>query len=128
MSHEPKPQTDTIRDVDGREIPEHLQAVFASRKVFQQFASALTAFERQVKEAMAANPVAWSRFPVKAFRAALQNLRAQFLLSRPHIVCPFCGAFDSGNCRACKGTGFLTELQAKAVPEELRRRSKENVR
>lgn len=107
-------------DADGRAIPEHLREVFVVAEQFQRFAQTLSTLKGQVRQAVEADPVAWSRFSENAFRAAVAKAHDLLALSGPFIVCAYCGASDSDNCRACKGTGFLTRAQARCVPKEMR--------
>jgi len=108
------------QDADGREIPTHLVGVFGTQGQFERFAQNLSTLKGQVRQAMEANPVAWSQFNENAFRAAISQCHGLLTLSAPFIVCSYCGASESENCRACKGTGFLSKAQARCAPEELR--------
>jgi hypothetical protein len=94
--------------------------VFAEAEQFARFARAISALKREVRQAIEADPVAWSQFADNAFRAEMQQAFGHFKVGAPYLVCPYCGASQSEKCRACRGTGFLSAAQARCVPKELR--------
>jgi len=113
-------QVEVPRDADGREIPPHLIDVFGTQEQFDRFAQILSTLKGQVKQAVEANPIAWSRFNENSFRATITKAHDLLRLSAPFIVCPYCGGSESDKCRMCKSIGFLDELQAHSVPKEMR--------
>jgi ParB-like chromosome segregation protein Spo0J len=65
----------------------------------------------------------WRRFDPSAFQAAMNDAYQQLKAARPYAVCPYCVGGDRGaadNCMACKGSGWLTELEYHNVPRELK--------
>jgi len=113
-------EAEHVKDADGREIPAHLVGVFGAQEQFERFAQTLSTLKGRVKQAVEANPVAWSQFNENAFRAAIEKARDQLTLSGPFVVCSYCGGSDSDKCRACKGSGFLSRAKARCAPKELR--------
>lgn len=118
-----------VVDEDGVEIPEHLKPIFYQVEDFERCANAVSAFKRMVTEMAKTVPAAWDRVSMGQLGALLDQVRAIFKLCRPSLVCPYCGAVDSGQCTACKGTGYLSDQQAHAAAKDLRNinRNKHNL-
>lgn len=115
------PADEAPKDADGRVIPEHLREVFRKTELFDKFAQVLSTLKGQVRQAIEADPVAWSQFSENRFQAALDQAHDLLKLSGPFIICSYCGGDQSDKCRACKGSGFLNRAQTRCVPQELRR-------
>jgi hypothetical protein len=116
----PPAEAETPKDGIGMPIPEHLRGVFAKTPEFYGLARTVSAIKSQVKQAAQADPAAWDRFNLNAFGAGCDNLRDLLTLSGPYAVCLYCRAEQAADCTACKGTGWLSKVQHRAVTKELK--------
>jgi hypothetical protein len=60
-------------------------------------------------------------WPLQEFESHLANARSTIRFSRPYSVCVYCdGKEKKTPCPGCKGKGWLTEVEFKSAPEEMR--------
>ena len=69
----------------------------------------------------------WKQLNISHWKMHISNLRNQIKFARPWAWCSVCGGdggiklkSGKGNCKTCKGKGWLIYLGWRAVPQDMR--------
>ena len=116
----PEPTTTTRRDSVGQAIPENLYEIFDGAGEIMAYADETSSLFGQVCAAAAEHEQVWARCNINDYRATLKKLSANLRLGAPYAVCVYCGGRESSKCVNCKGLGWLSKLQWRVVPEQLK--------
>jgi len=116
----PEPTTKTRRDAVGQEIPANLYDIFDGAGEVLAYADETSSLFGQVCAAAKEHEKVWCRCNINDYRATLKKLSANLRLGAPYVVCVYCGGVQSTKCVQCKGLGWLSKLQWRVVPEELK--------
>lgn len=108
------------KDAAGNEIPEKLQALYASRDDIWKQVSALSRIRDTVNKAIANRDPAWTLLNTTAFQSQYENLRRTLKSAMPHATCCYCGG-KGKKCKACGSFGFLNSHSYKAAPEGMKK-------
>jgi uncharacterized ParB-like nuclease family protein len=110
-----------VYDSVGRLVPDSLAPLFRRAGMIETFAARVDELRRDTTDATKQDPNLWFFFNPNNAAADFKNLKRQYTFAVPYAVCPYCGGKDSGDCRACKGMGYLTKDHYAAVPEEMKK-------
>ena len=116
----PPPPTQIRNDSVGQPLPETLYGMFDGADTIKGYADDTSALFGQVCTSAQAEPVLWARCNINDYRAQMKKLSANLRLGAPYAVCVYCGGRESSKCVNCKGLGWLSKLQWRVVPEELK--------
>lgn len=111
---EPEP----VLDEEGRAVPEALTPLFAERDSVQALSRDVIALRKRI-EFLASTPVG-AAIDLNDCESHLKHVQISLTGWKPHAVCPY-SSRDHKTCGACKGRKWLTKIQWKAVPEEIRK-------
>ena len=120
---EPEPEptpTKTRRDAVGQQIPENLYEIFDGAGEIMAYADETSSLFGQVCAAAKEHEQVWARCNINDYRAQLKKLSANLRLGAPYAVCVYCGGREASKCVNCKGLGWLSKLQWRVVPEQLK--------
>jgi hypothetical protein len=119
-SGEPNRKADNVHDgacpcdESGNPIPKHLIAVFEARDEFDAVLSKVKILS-QVCLSLS-NRAGGERIRWNELKTDIDNLRRHLRFARPYSICPYCDGTDKA-CKACKGTGWITEAATKQAPK-----------
>ena len=107
-------------DEVGRDLPEPLVDIFSrSDKEIKEVQQYLNSALKCVSDHANKLDPLWQTMPFQTITTAINDAKRALKLSKPYAVCPYCGG-DGENCDACKGRGWLNEMQWRVVPEEIK--------
>ena len=117
----PEPTKKPHLDAVGQAISEpELYRMFVLAKDINAFADQTSALFGKVCAAAEEEPVLWARCNINDYRAQMKKLSANLRLGAPYAVCVYCGGREASKCVNCKGLGWLSKLQWRVVPEQLK--------
>lgn len=119
-SEKPK---DLVADREGNVVPEWLESVFTrAPQEVQPLLGILKQLTELVNKYYKEEDILWKRFPINPFKTETANLRRAIRFAMPHVVCPYCQGEGGigGDCKACKGDGWLNKSQWERVPEDMK--------
>jgi|GEM_PF-1504172 len=107
-------------DTAGRPIPEHLRGAMAERTFFKAMMDSISQIKASVTTHTNDHPEVYRTAPFQKFMSDLANAREILKEEMPSMVCPYCGADHPENCNECQQRGFLSDRQARCLPEAMR--------
>lgn len=109
------PEPEILCDEADQELPEQAYPAFNQLPNLRDILARCDKLARDV-EALASEPIGrclHAQSAAAQIRAAKKTLKA----GRPAMVCPYCRG-DRSDCKACDGTGWVTETTWKQSPPE----------
>lgn len=113
----PEPDPSPIDEL-GVALPDNkaCREAFAARPTYDDLMRQLSSIKGAVRKLHNES----SYLHLQQIEADLTNARREISSARPHAVCPHCQG-RGGNCLACKGVMFITELMYERTPEDIRK-------
>ena len=105
------------RDSLGNTIPPNLTDHWGRRVEVQAVSALLRKARVDIRRAQEGHDPAWSGLNFSSTLMHLDNAIAQVEGAVPHCVCLFCKGIG---CRACGGSGIMTEFQYSNAPREMK--------
>ena len=112
-------------DQEKRQIPEDLVEFWLEANAqCKALASIINQLQALMKETHSDKDPIWKQLNISHWNMHIRNLRSQIKFARPWAVCPICGGDGGvvakgkkkGNCKTCKGQGWLIFRVWQAVP------------
>ena len=105
------------RDSLGNPIPPNLTDHWGRRVEVQAVSAGLRSARLAIRKAQDGHDPAWAGLNFSSTLMHLDNAIAQVEGAVPHCVCLYCKGIG---CRACGGSGIMTEFQHSNVPRDMK--------
>ena len=123
-NHQPPPERPRTQDLGlvprdslGNAIPPNLTDHWGRRVELQAVSSMLRKARVDIRRAQEGHDPAWAGLNFSSTLMHLDNAIAQVEGAVPHCVCLYCKGIG---CRACNGSGIMTEFQYSNAPREMK--------
>jgi hypothetical protein len=121
---EPKPKPDTpteMYDMLGKPVPESIMEIFGRADEIKTMIRQLSLMLTKLKESQ--DDELYQYLKIEPIQAMIKDVKRSLRFAVPYAICPYCFADeDNQNCKACNGTGWVSEAIYKAVPKELKKK------
>lgn len=110
----------------GEVVPEDLVEVFERLGEIRDPIAKLNGALKVIRDAVTESDELYKDLTFNAFESAMKNATRQLRHCIPYALCPYCqdrvvGTDTPSGCKACKGTGWVSEPIYKAACEELKK-------
>lgn len=111
-------------DETGYPIPKALLPLWERRPEVAEVLSAISFAKCHLEKADKSNDPLWREPFLNKAIADLENVYGNLSTAKPYAVCGVCEGHPetqpNGECRGCKGTGFMSKFRWERVPEKIR--------
>jgi hypothetical protein len=90
----------------------------AAQVEFLEFYQRLEGIQRQVNALVKAGSPRWARFTISTFEESMRNAKKTLDMEQPFGACPFWPNCEHNNCKACKGSGWVTKRAHKTAKKK----------
>lgn len=105
----------------GKEIPDHLLALWDRGEAMREMAGAVASMGNKIRGMHESGDPLLLDENGQAIAAALESARQHLRSNIPYAVCPYCHGTLSKKCRMCRGRGIIGKFRYDtAVPAEMK--------
>jgi hypothetical protein len=90
----------------------------AAQVEFLEFYQRLEGIQRQVNALVKAGSPRWARFTISTFEESIRNAKKTLDMEQPFGACPYWPNCEHNNCKACKGSGWVTKRAHKTAKKK----------
>lgn len=118
---EPRPDPPAkMYDMLGKAVPESIIEIFSQADEIKYMIRQLSAMLKKLKDNQ--DYELYQYLKVEPVEAQIKDVKRSLRFALPYAVCPYCFADeDNQNCKACNGTGWISEQIYRAVPSDLKK-------